>query len=150
MDPHHFAADRDGIILTKDDGQRIHYHQYQYTKLCSPTSIRLIKPCRDLQRTSWVNSQVQLHFSIVERDLNDHDINFKALSYAWGSNVKNSPLLIEGEVDGMVVMITPNAWHALQRLGHSPGPEYLWLDQICIDQDDNTERNQQVGLMTKI
>jgi Heterokaryon incompatibility protein (HET) len=150
MDPQYFTVVRDGIVLTKDDGQRIRYHEYQYTKLSSPTSITLIKPCYNFQRTSRVNNEVLLHFSIVEKSLDDPAIEFKALSYTWGSKDRTSPLFLEGELNGKVLMTTPNAWHALQRLGHSPGPEYVWVDQVCINQDDDIERNQQVALMTTI
>ena len=142
--------DSDGVTVTKNDGQQIHYHKYKYSKLSSSTSIRLIKPCRDYQRISRVNNEILFHFSIEEKSLDDPDIDFKALSYTWGSNVRVSPLFLGGEVRGKVLMTTANAWHALQRLGHSPGPEYMWVDQICIHQDDVDERNQQVALMAKI
>jgi Heterokaryon incompatibility protein (HET) len=95
-------------------------------------------------------SLVLLHYSIVEKSLEDHALDFKALSYTWGSGDKTSPLFLEGEAGGKVLMSTPNAWHALQHLGHSPGPEYLGVDQICINQDDADERDQQVALMGKI
>ena len=44
-------------------------------------------------------------------------------------------------------MVRPNLASALKQLRYRDRPRYLWIDAICINQDDNNERNVQVALM---
>lgn len=75
------------------------------------------------------------------------DWEYDALSYAWGdlrpTHVAN--------VDGLGLPITQNLYDALCVLGR-PGvlSKPLWIDALCIQQDDLEERSQQVAMMGKI
>ena len=46
--------------------------------------------------------------------------------------------------------VTPNLKHALQRLRHGTEELVLWVDAICINQDDIPERNAQTANMRAI
>jgi hypothetical protein len=77
---------------------------------------------------------------------------YQALSYCWGS----SDLSVELRCDGCTVMISPNLAEGLGRLhlyarrrGRKSPPLY-WIDQICINQQDDIERTQQVRMMRDI
>ncbi|KAH0432372.1 heterokaryon incompatibility [Colletotrichum camelliae] len=79
------------------------------------------------------------------------DPNYIALSYAWGDpNVTRAIIL-----DGHNVQVTENLESALRHVASSfwndeePGPT-LWVDAICIDQQNETERTQQVAQMGAI
>ncbi|KAF5974210.1 heterokaryon incompatibility 6 OR allele [Fusarium coicis] len=80
--------------------------------------------------------------------------DFIALSYVWGH-----PKLPEGEkpysitVDDCLFQVTPNLYHALVQLSQSYRVRQgfkLWVDAICINQNDNDERGQQVARMRDI
>ena len=69
---------------------------------------------------------------------------YNALSYTWGSPEKTSFIV----VNGSQFPVTPNLEAALRRLHGTV--QYLWVDAICINQDDIHERNSQVSLMRSI
>ncbi|KAF2474923.1 uncharacterized protein BDR25DRAFT_255455 [Lindgomyces ingoldianus] len=75
-----------------------------------------------------------------------YDQAYQALSYAWGSTERTELLTTpEG-----VLPITKSLHTALQRLRHQTDAVILWVDAICINQDDNTEKAQQIRLLPKI
>ena len=79
---------------------------------------------------------------------------YDALSYVWGapaevvSSANSSCIVLEGHV----VPVTTNLYMALQRLrpGVSDDPVVLWVDAVCIDQNNTHERSEQVALMQEI
>jgi hypothetical protein len=50
----------------------------------------------------------------------------------------------------LVLYLNDNLFEALQYLPRRCGTEYLWIDQICIDQSNIKERNRQVKIMDNI
>jgi hypothetical protein len=68
--------------------------------------------------------------------------DYEALSYFWGTNVKNASIL----VDGKHLDITQNRHDALGRLRLGEHRQ-LWMDAICIKQEDIPERNIQVAYL---
>lgn len=70
---------------------------------------------------------------------------YEALSYTWGSPNNLGTIL----VDGHKMIVRENLLWALQSLCGVNG-RVLWVDAICINQDDLEERNQQVSLMAFI
>ncbi|KAI1108471.1 heterokaryon incompatibility protein-domain-containing protein [Nemania sp. NC0429] len=60
---------------------------------------------------------------------------YEALSYTW---------------DGKEFMLRENAGAALQRLRLSGQDRRIWIDAICINQNDNEEKALQLPLMTQI
>lgn len=72
--------------------------------------------------------------------------DYEALSYNWGD-----PQVCRAiEVDGMEKDVTENLFNALRRLRLTKKERCLWVDAICINQDDDTEKSHQVNLMSKI
>jgi hypothetical protein len=76
----------------------------------------------------------------------DEDPEYEALSYVWGSGENKQKILI----DGQQLSVTANLAEALEYLYNRDGPRKLWVDAICINQEDIPERSQQVGNMTEI
>ena len=76
---------------------------------------------------------------------------FEALSYSWmtttGDSNKEWPIHLK---DGSTIHVTRNLWQALHRLCPTIGVRIFWADQICIDQDNISERNQQLEIMKDI
>lgn len=71
---------------------------------------------------------------------------YEALSYTWGS--AKAPENIT--VNGKLLAVTENLYKALQQLRYPNQERILWVDAICINQDDNKERGHQVQQMGDI
>jgi hypothetical protein len=72
---------------------------------------------------------------------------FAALSYTWGS--PDSPRR-KITCNGHEFLVTKSLYGALGRIRDKDHPAALWIDQICINQEDKLEKNQQVPLMREI
>lgn len=72
---------------------------------------------------------------------------FEALSYTWGDEPAQAELEILG---GGSLHIKKNLHEALVHLRLEDQPRLLWVDAICIDQESNTDKNQQIPLMRQI
>jgi len=73
---------------------------------------------------------------------------FIALSYFWGDPTPTRVIVINGSQFG----VTENLYNYL-RCGQTRLNEdsrSLWIDAICIDQNNIQEREQQVGLMAEV
>lgn len=74
------------------------------------------------------------------------EIPYEAISYVWGSNVKDHIILLNGRTH----KITANLSDALHQCRQTDKSRVLWADSICIDQDDLEEKNNQVYMMGRI
>ncbi|TID21430.1 HET-domain-containing protein [Venturia nashicola] len=83
---------------------------------------------------------------------------YKALSYTWGSpyseNLSRRPVPSLGEarlwIDNQPVNITANLNSALRYLRPQNEELILWVDAICINQNDNEEKAWQVQQMRRV
>lgn len=71
---------------------------------------------------------------------------YEALSYMWGKEEAKTPI----KVDGKIFKVRPNLFAALQNLRLPAKSRVLWIDAICINQQDLMERNHQVAQMASI
>ena len=71
---------------------------------------------------------------------------FTALSYCWGSAEDLTEIILNGET----ITIRENLWHFLEALRRLKTPIRIWVDYICINQQDVSERGHQVQLMADI
>lgn len=72
---------------------------------------------------------------------------YSALSYTWGPAHPTYRIT----VDGRWLDIRKNLFHFLREFRQEPGrPEWLWIDQISIDQTNVKERSHQVRFMSRI
>ncbi|CAI6335625.1 unnamed protein product [Periconia digitata] len=78
----------------------------------------------------------------------ESDPDFEAVSYTWaterGDDKKSEIIHCPG---GTVIPVTVNCAAALRQLRHPTHSRRLWIDAICIHQDNVRERMHQVGLM---
>lgn len=93
--------------------------------------------------------------SVVSCHLKHASLNqwhcYTALSYAWGDPKVTSQILI----DGQPVQVTTNLESALRHLATQPWDNEdsglsVWVDAVCINQQDEAERAQQVSQMKEI
>lgn len=71
---------------------------------------------------------------------------FEALSYTWGDEENQGVIFLLGKPFNA----RENLIAALRRLRFRSAPRLLWIDAICIDQKNLTEKEFQLPLMTQI
>jgi hypothetical protein len=76
------------------------------------------------------------------------DEEYEALSYVWGQSPKSEDKVMD--CGGHTIRIKPNLALALRRLRLPDKERALWVDAICINQDDLREKSLQVSLMREI
>ena len=83
------------------------------------------------------------HLAIVSLDQLP---GYIALSYCWGNQEKTIPIVLGNDV----YPVTENLFHLLRQLQQSRNPPRLWIDAICINQRDTSEKATQINLMGSI
>jgi hypothetical protein len=75
--------------------------------------------------------------------------SYKALSYSWKASDDDDTL---GPIscNKISVDVSCNLHSALRQLRHDRDVVRIWVDSICINQQDNDERARQVGIMRDI
>jgi hypothetical protein len=112
---------------------------YVYEPLENPEAqIRLvtIEPGREGQ---------ELSCALETKELNDNPI-YEALSYCWDAEVDLKAI----KLHGADLEVTPNLFDALLALRRNDRPRTMWIDALCINQHDSSEKGHQVPLMGKI
>lgn len=72
--------------------------------------------------------------------------SYECISYVWGDPAYQIPILVSGQE----VRVTRNLHDALVRLRLRNKERTLWIDQLCINQWDTSEKAAQVRLMRQI
>jgi hypothetical protein len=72
-----------------------------------------------------------------------------ALSYAW-KNEDDDDHLVQITCNNISIQVSSNLHSALRQLRHHRDGVKIWVDSICINQKDNTERTRQVSIMRDI
>lgn len=71
---------------------------------------------------------------------------YTAISYTWGDDQASESITL----DGKIFKVRPNLWSALHYIGRATYAQpwcYIWVDAICINQNNTAERNAQVKVM---
>lgn len=76
----------------------------------------------------------------------DESFDYIALSYTWGSSRYSKSITINNIVKG----ITVNLDLALRAARLPKSPVVIWVDALCIDQENVLEKNHQVSIMHSI
>ncbi|KAF8849427.1 HET-domain-containing protein, partial [Acephala macrosclerotiorum] len=78
---------------------------------------------------------------------NSPSLQYEALSYEWGSSQDTTHSIL---LNDQSFLIRHNLWQALRALRSETEERVLWVDAICINQEDVLERNHQVEMMGDI
>jgi len=120
-----------------------------YEQLPSPTHIRLLRRLSKGEEAT-ANSPPRVYLETYDLQTSP---DFTALSYTWGSCVddsdstsQHSSEVFQIECNGQLHVVTENLFHFLD----SCGQDFLWVDALCINQENLDERAQQVSLMGQI
>lgn len=121
--------------------------KYEYAPITTRATTRML-----ILHNGAYDDELTGHLEMTNLD-DGHLSPWKALSYAWGTQTTHTRIRIGQKF----IQISTNLEHALRRLrndeGHDGEPKQcmrLWVDQICINQEDIPERSQQVQLMYRI
>lgn len=90
-----------------------------------------------------------LRLKLKSAVLSEASGNYSAISYTWGPETKTKLAWI----NGTAVPLRENIWNCLHHLAQSQEnvqSYHLWADAICINQDDQQEKESQVRLMGQI
>ncbi|KAL9086925.1 MAG: hypothetical protein Q9165_006931 [Trypethelium subeluteriae] len=118
--------------------------RHKYHPLQSPTSIRLLKLIGCTQHPdSDGNVNVGI-WDIIQVDIEREHPSYICISYTWGEGEFTNSVMIK---DNTIIMTSENAYEVIIKYKID---EYIWIDQVCINQDDIDERSRQVQLMTRI
>lgn len=71
---------------------------------------------------------------------------YETLSYVWGNPKERGAVLLHD----MVLDVPASSERVLRRMRHQERQRVLWIDAICINQEDIAERGHQVGIMADI
>ena len=112
--------------------------RHTYSSLPSDGSIRVL----ELQ-PGTLSEPIECRLSVVNLSCSPV---YDALSYEWGKALTPTGILC----DGAYHRITVNLDLALRHFRKTTETRILWVDAICINQDDDVERTQQVTLMGDI
>ncbi|KAL6904743.1 heterokaryon incompatibility domain-containing protein [Trichoderma evansii] len=104
-------------------------------------AFRLIK----LFRGRW-NDEIRCKLNVYSRDGAFYP-SYKALSYVWGRWRRDPPKIL---VNDHAVKVTNNLEMALRHLREEDDDIILWIDALCINQNNTAERSSQVSQMRSI
>ncbi|KAK8189987.1 heterokaryon incompatibility protein-domain-containing protein [Phyllosticta capitalensis] len=116
-----------------------HAQLYRYRPLRSSATTRLVL----IHPQSGTASGIAIE--LIEAFPNG-STKYDALSYTWGEEKPDKFVTCKGRR----VAVTKNLLEALKRFRHPEKPVTMWIDQLCIDQDNMLERNRQVAMMGRI
>lgn len=97
------------------------------------------------------SSRSDIHFRLEQYEIRLAP-KFCALSYCWGKSTRIERVFCEDQHGRSYLPVTTGLYTILSTIKDYKLSEGLplWIDQICINQDDNSERAHQVKLMSDI
>jgi hypothetical protein len=117
---------------------------YNYCPLLpGPDSIRLLRLLPSEIENAPIRCQLFNH-SLQESGKRAHP--YDALSYAWGKSDETRLIFI----DEHNLRVTPNLYEALFHLRYRSIERTIWIDAVCINQEDIKEKGQQILSMANI
>ncbi|KAK5655094.1 hypothetical protein OQA88_5993 [Cercophora sp. LCS_1] len=137
---------------------------YKNLPLRSTDEVRLVKICRGPGEN--LTDMIECHVEVARLSATPE---YAALSYTWGpptredeSRGMTADALYPIKCNGQVVLVAANLFSFLRRLRDGKWfsdalifrpnglPEWIWIDAICINQQDDIERASQVRIMYRI
>lgn len=127
--------------------------EYHHEPLTAPDALRIlvldpaVDPSTDLQ-----GSIIEIR-RFEELLKTHHQKPYSAVSYTWGEPNLTEDLFIHGNNESAPssrLKITHNVKSMLSHLRKAHKPRSLWIDAICLNQSDDSEKALQIPLMGEI
>ncbi|KAH8682514.1 heterokaryon incompatibility protein-domain-containing protein [Xylariales sp. PMI_506] len=90
--------------------------------------------------------QDDIHCCLSQVNLDELEGSYEALSYVWGDEGEVTPI----QVDNATLHVRTNLRSALLNLRERDKSRFLWVDAVCINQEDPDEKARQVSIMGTI
>ncbi|KAK3952979.1 heterokaryon incompatibility protein-domain-containing protein [Pseudoneurospora amorphoporcata] len=90
---------------------------------------------------------------LVNHFLDVDDVDYMTLSYRWTTHVHKTRLTQKNHTlyyNGIPTNTWPQVYHDAVTVARHLGIQYLWIDALCIIQDDTKDWNEQAALMNFI
>jgi heterokaryon incompatibility protein (HET) len=146
--------------------KRLQIHKYDVVR-ADQLRLLIIKPAQD------PTAEVEVRLVSLTYDELEEYYEYQALSYHWGDGEAKEPIFIalggsdtprseniqqkQQSIADLVTFIVKkrlyvrsNLYKALQQLRHKSHEVALWVDALCINQIDMTEKKEQIANMAKI
>jgi hypothetical protein len=111
---------------------------YIYKPLNSHREIRLLRISRRLPSTE-IETEL-IHVALENAPA------YECISYTWGDATKTNRIF----VNNLQFKVSANVYEILDEKASVWSSGLLWIDSICINQDDPEEKSKQVQLMRKV
>ncbi|KAF2749513.1 HET-domain-containing protein [Sporormia fimetaria CBS 119925] len=93
----------------------------------------------------------EVHCELITPKFGQKELQkYEALSWCWGTGGWNAAINIRSRGRHYAKKVSPNLLAALKALRFADRDRYLWVDAICINQDNLEEKNHQVEMMSEI
>jgi hypothetical protein len=117
-------------------------YTYRYSPLSLGSHIRLLRLLPHEDQNAPIHCQL---FDYSLQGKRTHP--YEALSYVWGDSYKRRSISIGGHYLRYNLPVTENLHEALSRLRHRSIERILWVDAVCINQENKQEKEQQIQFM---
>ena len=142
-------AEREAASVAETSQRSTEYHKMLAEKV-SETSTRLYAPLSssgNVLRLCYVlpgnwDDSLRCYMVTVGMD----NLQYRCLSYCWGAASATESMSINGHR----LSVGQNLAHALRHLRARNMHSAVWIDAICINQQDNKEKSHQVSRMGEI
>lgn len=115
---------------------------YRYEPLEYDDSVRVLVLHPSLDSSEPITCTLQ------HARLSDESLEYRAISYTWGSAIREQRVFLH---DGArELLVGDSCYSALRHLRHSRRGQLLWIDAICIDQENLREQGHQVSVMDEV
>ncbi|KAF2240006.1 HET-domain-containing protein, partial [Viridothelium virens] len=148
-----FDVAEKGVDRTDDD--RPVFKTEHYDKLEKPGAIRILNVFPGHPEDLEVHCELILGTILDSKQRLEHNppikfVPYDALSWCWGIQNEESWINIRKGGTRYAKAVRSDLVAALRALRHHEHDRRLWIDAVCIDEDNVTERNRQVEMMADI
>jgi hypothetical protein len=129
------------VILTLDlpfDSALPSPPAYPMYQTLPESSIRLL-----VVQPGGIKDPIHCHMGVVVPIISPP---YEALSYMWGSSERPKSITL----NSTTIPVGRNLWNALKSLRLKDKARTIWVDALCINQEDIDERNHQVQIMSRV
>lgn len=107
----------------------------------------------NLFSSSPENPQIECELQEVSMDpdiIKETNSDYEALSWCWGTAKPSAYINIRQGRQMYSKAVQPELVAALKALRHPQQDRFLWIDAVCINQENVGEKNHQVEMMSTI
>ena len=127
-------------------------NSYRYSRLSDHSSIRLLRLMPHDDNDAAIQCQI-FEYALQKPSQGTH--LYEALSYVWGPENNQQPIYVQSDSgppteNNGCLHVTSSLHTALLHLRNHVLERILWIDAICINQEDDDEKARQVQFMAKV